>query len=64
MVSDADLSNAYGVTGSPTIIINGMKFQGDRTPEGYKNGICTGFLNVPSECSQELSQISSTAGSC
>ncbi len=65
MEADAAISNQYGVTGSPTLIINGEKYQGARTPEGYKNGICTGFATVPEECSQTLTGDAGTAsGNC
>jgi hypothetical protein len=63
--ADADLSNAEGVSGSPTLIINGARFNGARTPDGYKQGICQAFTTAPSECSQNLSTSGETAsGNC
>jgi len=63
--ADADLSSANGVSGSPTLIINGAKYNGARTPDGYKAGICAAFTTNPTECSQNLSTTASAAsGNC
>jgi hypothetical protein len=63
--ADADLSNSNGVSGSPTLIINGARFDGARTPDGYKLGICQAFTTAPSECSQTLSTTGTQAsGNC
>jgi hypothetical protein len=63
--ADADLSSANGVSGSPTLIINGATYNGARTPDGYKEGICAAFTTSPTECSQNLSITASAAsGSC
>lgn len=63
--ADADLSAANGVSGSPTLIINGVVFNGARTPDAYKTGICDAFTTAPSECSQNLSATSTAAsGGC
>jgi len=63
--ADADLSSANGVSGSPTLIINGAKYNGARTPDGYKAGICAAFTTSPTECSQNLSTTASAAsGNC
>ena len=51
-----DLNDLYGVTGSPTIIINGKKVSvSPRTPENFKQVICSAFNSSPEECSQALS---------
>jgi glutaredoxin len=51
-----DLNDLYGVTGSPTIIINGQKVSvSPRTPENFKQVICSAFNTSPEECSQTLS---------
>lgn len=58
-------ATGYGVTGSPTLIINGGKYQGSRTPEGYKAGICDAFNNPPEECNTKLDSSSGdTQGGC
>ncbi|MFH1229527.1 MAG: hypothetical protein V1678_03835 [Candidatus Aenigmatarchaeota archaeon] len=63
--ADADLSSSKGVSGSPTLIINGVTFSGARTPDGYKQGICSAFTTSPSECSQNLSTTGTAAsGNC
>jgi protein-disulfide isomerase len=60
---DSDLSNGYGVQGSPTLIINGV--QADfypRSPASALKLICSAFNNQPSECSQVLSSDNPSAG--
>ncbi|VVB83303.1 Uncharacterised protein [uncultured archaeon] len=52
--SEISNANSKGVSGSPTLIINGVTSQADRSPEGVKGAICSAFNNVPSECSQKL----------
>ena len=60
------LNDEYAIQGSPTLLINGVEFDGDRTPEGYKEAICSGFKKAPSSCSQKLTADVSSAvdGSC
>jgi hypothetical protein len=55
------------VTGSPTLIINGVEYTGSRTPEGYKEAICNSFTTPPAACNTTLSSApasSGTAGAC
>lgn len=54
------------ILGSPALVINGLIYDGERTPEGYKNGICSAFKNPPEECNQSLKSLSlgSGGGSC
>jgi len=61
---DAEVSNAnsVGVSGSPTLIINGVDVQATRSPEGVKGVICSAFNNVPSECSTTLDTNQASAG--
>jgi len=47
---ERDLSDELGATGSPSLIINGYKYGGERTPETLKKAICKGFKNPPPEC--------------
>jgi glutaredoxin len=59
------LSNQYGATSSPTILINGMNYTGSRIAETFKKSICASFNSEPDSCSQELSTEEGTAnGSC
>ncbi|MEM4366917.1 MAG: hypothetical protein QW035_02185 [Candidatus Anstonellales archaeon] len=56
---------SYQVTGSPTLLINGKPYNGQRSASAYLEGICSGFNNPPSECSAELSGATSApSGSC
>ena len=55
----------YGVSGSPTLLINGVKSQAAWTPEGYKTAICGAFNNPPAECSEVLASTGAAAsGGC
>jgi len=63
--ADEALTTQYGVSGSPTLIINGVVYSGGRTPDAYKEGICAAFNTEPAECSQNLSTTGGTAtGGC
>ena len=63
--ADADLSSANGVSGSPTLIINGVTYNGARTPDAYKAAICNAFTTAPLECSQNLTATAAAAsGNC
>ena len=58
-------SEENSVSGSPTILINGVNYQGQRTAEAFKQGICSGFNSQPNECSQTLTTQTATAsGNC
>jgi len=63
--ADSALANSYGVSGSPTLLINGVNFNGNRTSEGYKQAICNAFSTQPKECQTKLSETGATAsGDC
>jgi glutaredoxin len=64
--ADETITKNYKVTGSPTLIINGQRYSGQRTAEAYKQGICARFETAPPECSVNLSSQAATAstGSC
>jgi len=66
--ADEALTETYGVSGSPTLIINGVTYSGERSSEGFKQTICSGFTTEPAECSQTLqaanSSSSASAGGC
>ena len=65
MKAEEALSQQNGVSGSPTLIINGATFNGARTPEGYKQAICSAFNKQPTECTKTLNETSATAsGNC
>lgn len=62
------LTKEYNVSGSPTVFINGVLYQGGRTPEAYKQAICQSFINEPEECNENLdssgSQAAPAPGTC
>jgi hypothetical protein len=69
MQNDEKLSKEAGASGSPTMIINGVKTKavykyGDS--ESYKQIICGAFNNAPAECEKTLNTATSTTegGSC
>jgi protein-disulfide isomerase len=65
LASYASRASNYGVTGSPTLVINGVKVNTDRNAEAFKLAVCEAFNNPPEECSQVLSASSAAAsGSC
>ncbi|MEK6885588.1 MAG: thioredoxin domain-containing protein [Nanoarchaeota archaeon] len=51
---DSDLSQQYGVQGSPTLIINGAESNAGRNAASYLTGVCNAFNTEPSECSKTL----------
>jgi len=58
-------AQSSGVTGSPTLIINGVKVNTARNADAFKGAICQAFNNVPSECSEVLdSSAAAAAGNC
>lgn len=58
--ADFDLSDKYGVSGSPTLVIGGDNVDefgfGGRTADALKSVICCAFKTKPSFCSQTLSK--------
>jgi len=57
--ADFDAGNKYGVTGSPTMILNGKAASefdfGGRTAEAVKTLVCCGMSSEASQCSTALS---------
>ena len=60
--ADSVLSKGYGVRGSPTLIINGVESNAGRSPASYLQGICDAFTSAPSECNEQLSSSTPSAG--
>jgi len=53
---EKDLNEKYKITGSPTIVINGQQTSvSPRSPEKFKEVICSAFNNPPVECSKAFS---------
>jgi len=62
---DFDLADSYGITGSPTLMMNNEKVSefnfatnetDGRSPEAVKNLLCCGFKTKPSFCSTNLNE--------
>jgi hypothetical protein len=48
---EADITNKYSVSGSPTLIINGVQSKAIYTgTDATKSAICSSFITKPSEC--------------
>ncbi|MFH1585808.1 MAG: thioredoxin domain-containing protein [archaeon] len=60
--ADSTLSNQYGVQGSPTLIINGVKSNAGRDSASYLVGICSAFNDAPEACTSELSSAAPSPG--
>jgi hypothetical protein len=48
--ADETITKKYQVSGSPTLIINGQKYSGQRTPDAFKQFICARFETQPAGC--------------
>lgn len=60
-----ELGDLAGVSGSPTVFIDGAEYSGTRTPEGFKSALCNAYTTKPSECSTTLEgEAAPTTGSC
>lgn len=57
-----DDNSKYGVGGSPTLIINGVKSSSGRDSASLLKTICAAFNNAPDECSKSLSSTSPSPG--
>lgn len=65
LAEQKELNELNGVSGSPTALINGTKYQGSRNSEAFKTSICSAFTTAPGVCVEELdSQTQATNGSC
>jgi predicted DsbA family dithiol-disulfide isomerase len=54
-----------GVSGSPTVTINGVISSAARSAEAYKSAVCSAFNTAPSACSSTLSSsAAAAAGNC
>ncbi len=60
------LAQKEGVTGSPTLMINGVIVQpSSRTADAFKTSICSSFNDAPEECGEVLDATAvTTAGNC
>lgn len=60
--ADSALSQQYGVSGSPTLIVNGAKSSAGRDSASYLAGICSAFNDAPEVCNTELSTAAPSPG--
>jgi len=58
----AEKNQEYGVSGSPTLVVNGQKVQAQRNPASLLETVCSAFSEKPSECEAELSSSSPSPG--
>jgi hypothetical protein len=58
-------ADSLNIGSSPTLLVNGQKYGGSRTPNAYKEFICCGLGVAAEECEGELSTTgATTSGSC
>jgi glutaredoxin len=64
--ADEAITKNLKITGSPTLLINGQRYSGQRTAEAFRQGICAHFETQPAECSVNLSAqvVAAASGSC
>lgn len=55
-------NDAYGVQGSPTLVINGQQVDSGRDSAGLLSTICSAFNTSPKECEAKLSSASPAPG--
>ncbi|MEK6926865.1 MAG: hypothetical protein AABX11_00385 [Nanoarchaeota archaeon] len=60
--ADGQKAASLGISGSPSVTINGVNVQVGRSPALVQQAICSAFNVAPSECSQNLSSASASAG--
>ncbi|MBW3003895.1 hypothetical protein KY337_04990 [Candidatus Woesearchaeota archaeon] len=59
---DKELAEKGGVSGSPTLLLNGLKVETARDPASLLKTVCYGFDEQPEECDEELTSTSPSAG--
>ncbi len=65
LTAEATTSAAMGVSGSPTVFINGVTYNGGRSAANYEAALCSAFNTAPGACSQTLSSTAAaSAGNC
>lgn len=53
---DFILSDKMGASGSPTIVIDGVKYGGSRSAQGFLAGLCAAFDKKPAECDNVVAE--------
>ena len=63
--ADEQLSNQNNVQGSPTLFVNNVLYNGDRSSTAFQQAICGSFTNPPAGCSQNVTSAKvAAAGGC
>ncbi len=64
--AEQSLDEEFGVVGSPTLVINGVQYEGARSASAFKDAICSAFNKPPAECSAEVnaSVPAASSGAC
>ncbi len=58
-------ARGYGISGSPSLVINGLKVNVARNSESFKAAVCEAFNEVPEECGESLSSsTTASSGNC
>ncbi|NQU79811.1 hypothetical protein HQ545_08650 [Candidatus Woesearchaeota archaeon] len=60
LANELALNKALGVSGSPTVFVEGQAYNGARAPSGYAQALCSSFTTAPPEC--DTSSISALGG--
>ena len=64
-LQEEKIDQKYGASASPTMIVNGVVWNGNRTSAGYQSAICQSFTTQPAECSQTINETATApTGSC
>jgi len=62
---DYNAAKELGVTGSPTLVVSGVKTSVSRTAEAFKGAVCSAYNAVPELCAEALDSTGvTTSGSC
>jgi hypothetical protein len=57
-----DLSQKFGVRGSPTLVINEVVAKAGRSPKAILDAVCKGFKETPEECAKQLESANPSPG--
>jgi len=60
--ADEAMAQSLGISGSPTLVVNGVETQSGRDSASLLNTICSAFTTQPAECSQSLSSATPSPG--
>lgn len=55
-------NDAYGVQGSPTLVVNGTVIDSERDSDSFMKAICSGFTDKPEECNASISTVAPAPG--